>query len=820
MAVNGTPPTQDAQRLIRRTYADRAVANLGNQRLITDHFLREFGAFNPMRVGIADLRRMRLDAMIKMGLYYAKAPIVRADWEIHCEDPVIKAAVREIVGRVRQSWLKTALLKLDYGFQGAVKDYELGRLETTYEDPETGDILPVWDDDVVKPVVIGKPIPIPPEYARVHLEDGHFAGIETTIGGGTAEDGVIPAEWALWFTNEFEEEHRNYYGVSRILPAYEAWYSYWFTFHMRSRHVEMDADPALQIWYPTGDYTDANGEKRSNRDAALEAGAALRGGATIAWPSDVHVDEQGKATPIALWRAEFLTGGENLEAFNRVLSDLEIQKLRATLVPEEALVSTVGGLNSGMKAKSYGQIFTESLEMEAADLDAYFTDYQIRPIVEANWGKDAPECKIVTTGFQQEDLSLASELIKIAFNLDPNALPIRFEELLERLNLPQYTAAEQTEREEAAAEAAQQAQRAQAAAAGGVPEGPSGASVGTLPGESGPDPQELSASQDRARRTPRKYERERIDLGGTVQSTAPDWARRENERRQHNVDAIAERLRGLSQQMYGDLFDTAADALEDEDTIELGITDAVSSLMGRIGRAVRDRIGNWRDRLQGEHASMYHAAGLAELHRLGLSGESWDVGRDEVQEWAREHAGELVKTIERTVVEQTVRPWLTKALSEAGYGAAPDGIPVSTYELSAQLRDKFANYPQWMAERLVRTESMRGYNLSAADMWERVGVIEVEEYDGLGGKTGQTDEHCLARNGRVVTLEEFREDTLKEHPNGTLGAVPVTVDVELRPLYGGPVEIYASQSESIYAVTGDGLILSEEATGRLLAGEE
>lgn len=826
--TNGNAPTQDAKRLAQRDYADRVLANLGEQRLITDRFLREFGVFDPEHVSIADMKRMRRDTMIKMGLYYSKAPQISAEYSIKCEDPQIAAAMTEIVGDVRQSWMRTALNKLDFGFQAAVKNYELGKVDATYEDPRNGEVRQVWDDPDVQPVILGRPIPIPPDYARVALDKGRFDGIDTHMSVKDANDsdaGHIPAEWALWFVNEFEEEFGNYYGTSRILSCYEAWYAYWFTFHMRSRHVEMDADPALQVWYPPGTWKDpATGQTKSNRDAALEIGAMLRGGATIAWPSDVYVDEQGKAAPVALWRAEFLKGGENLGAFQQVLDHLEILKLRGCLVPEEALVAHTGGLNSGSKVASYGQIFTESLEMDARYLDEIWTKHQIRDIVEANWGKEAPKCALVTEGFKDEDLQLAVALIEAAFQADPNALPIDFEELLQRAGIPMLTAKEQQEREEAAAEAAKQAQEEAAAAAeaaggddpnapvppGGDPAAPG--AIGPLPGET---PQQLAASQDRHRTKPRKYEREVIYLGDKAR-TAPGWARREGARRDRNVQALAERLGQVAEARYADAFDAAAEALIEADGLQLGVGDTVAVLIDRIRNAVANRVAAWRRPVQGELASVYHTSGAAELVRLGLSADSWDVGRDEVQEWARFRAGELVKTIDKTVVEKHIRPWLTTELQNLGIQDG-GGIPYGTLELAQRLTDKFSSYPQWMAERLVRTEARLGYNESAADMWERVGVQEVEEYDGLGGRTGQTDEECLRRNGQRVTIAEFREDNRKEHPNGTLGAIPITNNVELRPLGTAPQASEVLTSLSLYVVTDDGTILSEAETGALLA---
>ncbi len=845
---NGRAPTAEAEKLVRGNYADRVLASLGTQRIMTDATLRRaIGIFDPDRVTLPDLFRMRRDPVIKMALYYTKALMARADYAIECEDPAIKAGMEEQVAEVHSSTMRTALNMFDFGYQATVRQYGFGTMHATFEDPDSGRVRRVWDDTVVRPVLIGNLISVPPQHATVNLKDGRFNGFNTTmVSNGQKVNQVdepdIPKEFALWFTNEFEEEFGDYYGVARILPAYEPWYAYHFTHHMRNRHIEQDADPSLQVWYPTGTYRDPTdldefGEPtvKSNRDAALLIGDQLRGGSTIAWPSEVHIDEQGKSTPVRLWEAQFLQGGDNLEAFNAVLNDLRVEKLRACLIPEEALTAELGGHGSRASAGTRVDIFTQSMEMSADYMDQIWTNRIMRPAVEANWGKDAPPCRKVTTGFREEDLTLAIELIKIAFNLDPNALPIKFEELVKQAGLPTYTAEEQQEREQAAAEAQQQAleeQQAQVEAQGGVPETQGGTSEGTigpLPGESAAA---LSASQDGLRRTPRKYERDVIHLSSKA-STAPAWARAEGQRRDRNIGAVSERMHGVIRARYESAFRVAADsvagwtdaelaaAIQDQQrlalsAIELSVGSVVKTLGRRITKAMRSALSGFQNSIRGEYASMYHAAGMAELQRLGLSADSWDVGRDEVQEWARWRAGELIVTIDKTLVEQHVRPFLARELQNLGV-QDETGVSYGTLELAQRMSEHFEGYPQWMAERVIRTEARMGYNLSALDMWERVGVIEVEAYDGLGGKTGQTDEHCLARNGLLLSIDEARDENTKEHPNGTVGFIPVMTTADLRPLNPGILDPEPALSASIYGVSDDGLILSMDEVGRALA---
>ena len=819
MAEKDKPATPLAKKLVTPDYQEAmgGVMSLGQQRMINSGLLQQsLGQFNPEYIDLQRLYQMRRDPMIQMGLHYVKAPILRAKWHIECEDPAIAAGVDQILRRAYGPYMRTALNMLDFGYQGAIKVFELGDIDATYETAD-GNIEPVWKNKNVKPLVLGAPIPIPPEWASVHVEKGKFGGISSPLGPSNIElasEPTIPPEFSLWFTNEFEETFRDYYGYPRPGYAYRYWWSYWFRFHMEDRHFEQDADPALMVWYPPGSYTDAAGNEKSNKDAALQIGADLRGGATVAMPSDVHIDEQGKATSTPLWKAEFLRGGENLQAFRQSSEYLDVMKLRSILVPEQALVEGKGGTSSKNVASTYGQIFTESLGQLADDIDLALNKYVIPQIVEANWGPDAAKVRKVTTGFQQEDLSLVTDLIKIAFNLDPNVLPINFDKLVEMANLPKYTQQEQKDRQAAAGEA--QAQQAPPEGQPPAPQGPDGttqpASAATVPNPA-MDPN-LQAAQAPIYR--QKREVIYLDQHKEIDSTVPAWVRNEWTRRTAGLAGISEVMMEAVRNRYTAIFDTAKDVVETS-----ALTLGVGGLLGVVLSEFDKRRKPYDDAIKAEMASMYHVSSTAELVRLNLNPSSWVVGRDEIQNWAEVHGGELIKTMDKTVVEQMLKPWLAAELPKLD-NTSPKGVPGgdSSLELAARLSDKFEGYPEWMARRVIRTETRTGYNQSALNVWDKVGITEVIAYDGLGGLSGKTDAECLNRNGTRLTLAEAREEDRKEHPNGTLFFVPITDGVELsQEVAPGVVVSDPAQSQFAYAVTSDGYILGPEQVGTLLAGE-
>jgi hypothetical protein len=602
---------------------------------------------------------------------------------------------------------------------------------------------------------------------------------------------------------------------------------------MEDRHFEMDADPALSIQYPPGMSEDSSGTRRSNKEIALEIGNDLRSGATIAWPSDVHIDEQGKATTSPMWSAQFLTGGENLRAFRESSEYLDVMKLRAVLVPEQSLIEGKGGTSSRNAAATYSDVFNESLGQMAEDLDDYWNREIIPQLVEANWGADAPKAYKRTSGFNDEDLTLTNELIKIAFQLDPNALPINFEEMIKMANLPIMSAKEQEQRDEEIAQAQMEQQQAAQA-------------------------QQQAMAQQQAEQQPMTEDGQNLSvafpdkdqtlfLEQSVSPKVPEWAIEANQRRERNIEAAAGRLERLFTWYFREVVTDAAQFLEAE-LVKMA-TDAPATDMptevsrslslalggrrkGRIAKRIfaallgflrtRTRDLGVKQRTEAELASVIHAAGAAELTRLGLPVNNFDVGRQDIQETASRRAEYLAvgegeyPGLVGTFVEARIRPYVEKQLQERSYEFSRS----DAMEMAAELRKKLGEeYPQWMAERVARTETRHAYNRAAIMVWENAGIQKVQAFD--EARCGRPE--CIQRNGKIFTIPEAMIEDEREHPNGSLGFVPVieetTAFIPVEQWRQMELDINGSRSDSVYVIDDNGNILNEEETGRFLAGQ-
>lgn len=86
---------------------------------------------------------------------------------------------------------------------------------------------------------------------------------------------------------------------------------------------------------------------------------------------------------------------------------------------------------------------------------------------------------------------------------------------------------------------------------------------------------------------------------------------------------------------------------------------------------------------------------------------------------------------------------------------------------------RFANGAgsKYRAEMIARTETKFAQNVSSIQAYKASDTITaVVAYD---GRLGDSDEHCIARNGQTFTFEQADAELADEHPNGTLSFGPL-----------------------------------------------
>jgi hypothetical protein len=430
-------PLQLDTRFGKQVPTERRFGINTQQRHISYEMLKdqmpELNEFMPDRISLNTLYKMRRDPMIQLGLHFIKVPLTNARWKIEGPDEQEAAFLTWCTEQIWQKLLTSMLLSLEFGFSGIIKRWKLGR------PPES---LGLWNN-TIDAIIPDDAYALPPSLIVPRFtKDGKFNGIEY-YGSGTGKKD-IPDEYVMWFTHDLEASFGNLYGFPRIGYGYPYWRSYWFRWLLYDRHFEQDADPPLIIWGPSGTYETEDGSVRSYRDDGLALAEQLRSGAGIYLPSTPYIDARTDApTQAKQWDVRFEYGGHNIEGFQSTFEYLDVMKLRAILVPEQALVEGKGGTSSRNVAATYGAAFADSQSVLMKYLDAAFNEFYLDKLAFYNFGSPAGTYKKTTDSFLQENGDLMGEIIKAVAGRDPLAAGVNIKEVAKQLQFPMLTEEEE-----------------------------------------------------------------------------------------------------------------------------------------------------------------------------------------------------------------------------------------------------------------------------------------------------------------------------------------------------------------------------------------
>lgn len=426
--------------------------------------------FDTTRIPLSKLEQMRRDSMLAFGLMLCKVPLVRAPWYIKSSDPqrasFIDGALRKIYGRFILAYTNS----FDFGFSAIVKRFEYDYPDWTYVDhgsageSTTGDITEkkVWPNENVKALLWKPFMALSPRVAVPHwTSDGEFAGIDYSPGGGAdafgwsgapgfpfsngsqstisskqGKPGDIPLDWALWATNEKDSVFGSLWGYPRLGYAYRYWWSYWYKFGLSDRAFEKWADPPNIVHYPADAGIDAHGNAVDFADIALSIAEQARSGANVAMPSTVIRSDMDRATNTREWELTQMESTANFDALNATFEYLDVQKLRAIMVPEQAVIEGKGGTSSRNVAATMGDLFQESQAVVMQEIDDAINRFLIPQLLEANFGPGGAGCTKVTTGFDPQDVETMRLIVTGFANTAPGQLPVDMREMMVRLGIP------------------------------------------------------------------------------------------------------------------------------------------------------------------------------------------------------------------------------------------------------------------------------------------------------------------------------------------------------------------------------------------------
>ena len=739
--------------------------------------------FERERIPLSKLRQMRRDPMLGFGLSFIKTPHVRAKWYINARSasgPNLQVAnhLDHDLRRIYASLVLQFLNSLDFGFQAIAKRFEFRLPAGTFVDvnPDTGEQeeKPIWSEGGIEPIAWKPFVALRPEGVEPVWDKGtgEFVGIEyapsgantggaggsgggsgasQTSGGagGTNKEETFKIDLAhsLWMTNEKDSNFGSVFGYPRLGYAYSYWWSYWFRWAIADRAFERKADPSVLVYHPDGVFTNEDtGEEMSYSEYAILMGERMRSGGVIALPSEVYEDANGRGT-MRQWEIDFTKDSVNFQPFDDSFEYLDVQKLRSLFIPEQAFLEGKGGTSSRNVADTMGSAFIQSQDLLSKQIAEVINRFVIPQWIAANYPEfleDGGIAEVVIQGFGDEDNDFMLQVVQLLGQQETGQREllklVNLQKILEDRGTPIVSWAEQQRRESELIAEQQALAGPVAATPAGIQAAPGTSVVPTAAGFSyvgNDDP---------------RFIIQLADSGTDFIENLP--------RTQHYDDnaikGFSRLLWVLFRDLYRDEYETAAATLDatvtlSDDDVELANSEKVKKLLERWKGSSKWDMAFLRS--NDIFKSIMKRAAKLELARLRKPGKVTD---DEVQGFITNRLSEMIaKTAEtcRNEVYSFVERQIDEGIVE------PD-------ELASALRQHFSDFPQWKADRTVRSEVRDLYNSATLLAAQASGIERVMGVDGQGPTAHIMDDECSERHGKIFSVgDAFKE---RDHPNGTL----------------------------------------------------
>lgn len=701
--------------------------------------------YNVDRIPISVLKQMQRDPMVGFGLHFIYAPIYRSKWYIKCEDPRIAAFVDGALRRILARYISTRAQAMVFGFKPIIKRFQTEIPNWTYKDPSKSEVpIRVWNNGNIE-AITWKPfygLPCDPVQVepRFKESDGSFNGIKWQ--GGFNNSFNVPAnpndtgtrnvdlQHALWITNEKASANESLYGYPRIGYAFRPWWSKWYRWALYDRFFERKADPPYQVYFPTEiPYgKDEDEVITANKSMALEMGDRARSGGTLAFPGNVVKGYDERPTTIREWEISELEVKGDMAGFLDSFEYLDTLILRSLWISELMLTPGVGGTSSKNVAGTEVDFHKEASAALAEEIDEELNRWVIPDLVTANFPAFDGEVSKVTTGFTEADQSAMQQALQWTIQAGQNDAIEQLDTrgLLERLGMPLVSEKEIARQREEAAKALEQEtppvinpdNQGNAAVDG------AGFYIAGRPSLTLSDTEDFIASLPDIRAFKDKVILSKTKAIRTMWKSAykdiySDFAKHVmsinfNTENFDEADDLAERI-------------IESWAFEQNPTQEL-----VDNTRNILSDAIR-------------------RAGETELSSVDVD-PNWNPDITDVAQYLEDRGALLVEAINDTVREE-LRSFLAEEIRKG-----------STQEqIVSGIQTHFADFPEWKADRLARTEIKEAYNHATLVAGDQSGFNTVQARDAL---KGPTDEECEERDGKFFGIAEALN--IKDHPNGTL----------------------------------------------------
>jgi hypothetical protein len=761
VAAPTLPP--DVRKLREQLVVDQAPSvRRRTQTFDAGGFVSRFGRpYSSRRLPLNVLDEMRYDALLRFSQLISLVPLFTAKWHIECTNArkaqFLDNALRRIIGRLLLQFFES----WNFGFQTLVKEFVLLDPSWTFVDrdaPGGPRLAPVWDNSPYPALVWDPFVPLPPKaVAPVWTAGGDFNGIAIAksgvnvayglpmtklhpddfidlphdiFGTFTGEDDQpqkVDVAHSLWVVNERDSQWGSVWGRSRLAYAFKYWWSYEMTLGILNRSVERKGDPTIVVSYPQGTSRVGTADV-DNQTIAMQIGEHARSGSVLAVPSEVWGEDMATANQASKWKIDYLAADEKFDELTRVLGYLDTMKIRSMMISELSAFEGSGGTSSRNVAATTGERTYEAQIFTQTEWDEIINRYMLPQLADANFPELADEpARKVTQAFGQDESQLAADLMRSYANANSANLPVDWPKMLERFQIDRLDGEQLVDFEKRMTQQAEQASQPPQ-----TPAQPNGAAGVTDTGFYYDAPEKIQLEDE------------------VLLASLP--------KTKHYSDQAVLAQTRLVRRLYFNLlteqYEDFARYLTEDADLGLSDDDQIAERIVRswkfVGRSAAAAVKGVTVAL----GKVLARAGALELSSSRLKTDSWNPEDTTLTNWARDHLGETIRSIDETTRKQL-----------AVFLATQMGKGLDAEALAAEVRKHFADFPAWRADLIAREETKHFYNAGTLFAAESAGAEQVQALD---GQAGPTDAECERRNGRLFPIEQAWAESAAEHVRGTL----------------------------------------------------
>lgn len=343
--------------------------------LIVQPFFNRMGAYNPEKYPVPIIDKMREDAHINLGMSVMTGIIRGLEWSIECQDDKQRVFLKYAITKIYSNLIRSLTMAMFYGFSS--NELVWTREKTNLQKPNlstSGARQTLMKETTwcITQIRDHHPSTI---RAVVHPRTGDFLGIsQTSLEGDLI---YLRKGYKLLFFG-FDQEYGNWFGKSRLAPAYKHWYWGEVFLHYLARYMERRGTPPVVVRAPNGRRI-IDGQEIEAMDLGLRLGMALLENAVVTLPSEYDIKGN------QLWNIEYLNDDKRAEMFERILNYFDAAKLRGLGIPDRAMSQDMspGGTSSGAEASRDLLMVTLSSLIHA--IEDIINRHIVRPLQEVNF---------------------------------------------------------------------------------------------------------------------------------------------------------------------------------------------------------------------------------------------------------------------------------------------------------------------------------------------------------------------------------------------------------------------------------------------------